>query len=66
MAAQAGDADLAFKAIDAMASRYEADAYKLKGAALSQAAKRLTDSRFRSVAAAAAAAGSSKVMGVVG
>ncbi len=39
VAAQAGDAELAFKAIDAMAARYDVDAYKLEGAALSQAAK---------------------------
>jgi len=44
VAAQAGDADLAFRAIDTMASRYDVDAYKLKGAALSQAANSATHS----------------------
>jgi len=39
VATQAGDAELAFKAIDAMTSRYDVDTYKLKGTALSQAAK---------------------------
>ncbi len=39
LAAQAGDVDLAFFAIDEMDSRYQVDAYKLKGLALSQAAK---------------------------
>jgi len=39
VATQAGDADLAFRAIDAMASRYDVDTYKLKGTALSRAAK---------------------------
>ena len=44
VAAQAGDAELAFRAIDTMASRYDVDAYKLKGAALSQAANSATHS----------------------
>lgn len=39
VAAQAGNAELAFKAIEAMSSRYDVDAYTLKGAALSQATK---------------------------
>lgn len=39
IAAQAGDAELAFKAIEAMSRRYDVDAYRLKGAALAQAAK---------------------------
>jgi len=44
MAAQTGDAELAFKAIDAMVSRYNVDAYKLRGAALSVAAKSTSSS----------------------
>jgi len=44
VAAQAGDAELAFKAIDAMASRYDVEAYKMKGAALSRAAKSASSS----------------------
>jgi len=51
IAAQSGDADLAFKAIDAMAARYEVDAYKLKGAALSQAAKSAVLQKHRSTIA---------------
>jgi len=39
VAAQAGDAELAFRAIDAMASRYGVDTYEMKGTALSQAGK---------------------------
>jgi len=39
IAAQAGDAELAFRVIDATATRYDVDTYKLRGAALSQAAK---------------------------
>ncbi|MDY0165861.1 MAG: DUF1080 domain-containing protein [Thermoguttaceae bacterium] len=39
LAAQAGDAELAFKAIEAMAAKYDVDAYRLKGSALSGAAK---------------------------
>jgi hypothetical protein len=42
VAAQAGDAELAFKAVEAMSTQYEVDAYKLKGSALSQAAKSAT------------------------
>ncbi len=51
VAAQAGDAELAFRAIDTMASRYDVDAYKLKGAALSQAAKSATLQKLRSTIA---------------
>ena len=39
LAAQAGDVDLAFFAIDEIDSHYEVDAYKLKGLAISQAAE---------------------------
>lgn len=45
VAAQAGDAELAFKAIDAMAARYDVDVYKLKGAALSTAAKSVSSQK---------------------
>jgi len=51
VAAQAGDTDLAFRAIDAMADSYEVDTYKLKGAAVSQAA-RAASSSAQSVAVA--------------
>ena len=44
MAAQTGDAELAFKANDAMVSRYNEDAYKQRGAALSVAAKSTSSS----------------------
>jgi len=44
IAAQAGDAELAFRAIDAMASRYAVDAYRLKGATLSRASKSTSSS----------------------
>jgi hypothetical protein len=42
VAAQAGDADLAFRAIEAMSSQYEVDAYELRRVALLQAAKSAT------------------------
>jgi len=51
VAAQAGDAGLAFKAIDAAASRYDVDIYKLRGAALSQAAKSAMLQKHRSTIA---------------
>jgi len=51
VAAQAGDVKLAFKAINEMAGRYDVDSYKLKGAALSQAAKSATLQKHRSAIA---------------
>ncbi|MDY0171175.1 MAG: terpene cyclase/mutase family protein, partial [Thermoguttaceae bacterium] len=42
IAAQAGEAGLAFEAIDLLAARFDVDAYRFKGAALSQAAKSAT------------------------
>ncbi len=42
IAAGAGDADLALQAVDAMAARYDVDAYRLKGAALAQTARSST------------------------
>lgn len=50
MAAQAGDAELAIKAIEAMSARYEVDAYRLKGAALAQAAKEASSAQSVAVA----------------
>lgn len=50
LAADAGDAELAFKAIEGMAARYEVDAYKLNGAALAQAAKEASSAQSVAVA----------------
>jgi len=51
VAAEAGDVQLAFRAIDATADRYDVDAYKLRGAALSAAAESATLREHRSAIA---------------
>jgi len=51
VAVQAGDAELAFKAIDSVAARYDVDAYMLKGSALSEAAKSASSKEQRTAVA---------------
>jgi formylglycine-generating enzyme required for sulfatase activity len=50
LASQAADAELAFKAIEAMAAKYDVDTYRLKGSALSGAAKSATTEQSVTVA----------------
>lgn len=51
VAAEAGDAELAFRVIDTTADRYDVDAFRLRGAVLSTAAKSATSREHRSAVA---------------